>query len=273
MRVSEHWRCARKSGSRRWSKVCHDIAPQAGPATSFKDSGPQGLLVDVIVANGRRGPASSGIQPDRSHRTHSGGGHTVDTSAYTEINGFETKAEGNIRKLNARHRAAEVPTALEIAGGAAGTIPEGTFLHVPQTMMMKIIPSEDIRKCPRRDQRPTGTGLLHEHMNGVESLVFLAVYKPGKSCATEERFCRRQGRCPGRRYGTPSARRSTRDTGEITREPAGETRSVPSLPEWRGTDQQRRKRCAAKVLQGAQGLCPWTSGTADFQAGKDHQPR
>ena len=172
-----------------------------------------------------------------------------------EVNIFETKNEGNIRKL---------ALALELLRSHGVEIPE------------ELQDRGDISACPPNDDRrnltertftnvPSGTALpapnLHEHLNGVESSSSSSQDKP-ESQTTEEDFADAKEVVDA--AWDKIRQKVRRDTGEITQQGWRDKIHAIGRLAW---DREQRETVREKMAKGPTGYA-LDPGTAEFQQAK-----
>ena len=191
-----------------------------------------------------------------SNEYHFSGAATQWTPVRQDINAFETKAEGNIRKLTLalellRSHGVEIPEELQdnSRGDISACPPndddedntEGTFSYVPSG---NAPPAPD----------------LHEHLNGVESSSSLQD-KP-ESPATEEDFADAKEVVDA--AWNAIRQKVNRDTGEITQAGWRDKKHAVDRLAW---DSEQREEVRDKIPQGRRGYA-LDPGTAEFQEAK-----
>ena len=180
------------------------------------------------------------------------------TPVRQEVNIFETKNEGDIRKL---------ALALELLRSHGVEIPEELQDRGDR---------EDISACPPNDDRrdlaegtyanvPSGTALpapdFHESSNGVEASSSSSQDKPGND-ATEEDFA--DAKAVVDAAWDAIRQKVRRDTGEITQVGWRDKKHAISRLAW---DRDQREEVRAKIPRGPTGYA-LDPGTAEFQDAK-----
>ena len=179
------------------------------------------------------------------------------TPVRQEVNIFETKNEGNIRKL---------ALALELLRSHGVEIPEELQDREDRGDIFACPPNDDRRDLAERTftNVPSGAGLsgpdFHESSRDVESSSS-SQDKPGND-ATEEDFA--DAREVVDAAWDAIRQKVRRDTGEITQQGWRDKIHAISRLAW---DRDQREEVRAKVRRGPTGYA-LDPGTAEFQAGK-----